>query len=62
MSYLTSFDRLCSPRAYFAVHARSAQALAHVAWPRTWNARVAYADPFYPVAYLSRMQRILPAA
>ncbi|TMX03371.1 hypothetical protein EJD97_016772 [Solanum chilense] len=30
----TSFDRQCTPRAYFAVHARSAQALAEAAWPR----------------------------
>ena len=31
----TSFDRVCCPKAYFAVHARSAQAFADAAWPRT---------------------------
>ena len=31
----TPFDRVCCPKAYFAVHARSAQAFADAAWPRT---------------------------
>ena len=31
----TSLDRVCCAKAYFAVHARSAQALADAAWPRT---------------------------
>uniref|UniRef100_A0A3Q7FGX5 Uncharacterized protein n=1 Tax=Solanum lycopersicum TaxID=4081 RepID=A0A3Q7FGX5_SOLLC len=35
MPRLTSFDRVCHPRAYFAVHACSAQALADAALLRT---------------------------
>ncbi|TMW80475.1 hypothetical protein EJD97_019494 [Solanum chilense] len=35
MPCLMSFDRECSPRAFFAVHPRSMQALADAAWPRT---------------------------